>query len=139
MSEESGGGYSQQYHYNVYPRTADGQIQPDGSEVAQAPEEADLNAIPVDDKQATAEVTDLGLIPATEIKPEDVGTLSLRYTDGVPVLVVSGGTVTPAAIRVVDGTGKTVGNYAAAPMPVLSARSGDNKGSVFLAGVKFEF
>ncbi|MEU9033059.1 hypothetical protein AB0D46_37285 [Streptomyces sp. NPDC048383] len=39
------------------------------------------------------EVTDLGLIPSSEVKPDDVGALSVRYVDGVPVLVVTGGAV----------------------------------------------
>ena len=53
---------------------------------------------------------------ATEVKPEDVGTLSLRYVDGVPQLVVSGGTVLPARLTVVDASGKAVGAYTAGPL-----------------------
>ncbi|MFI5782831.1 hypothetical protein [Nocardia sp. NPDC051570] len=48
------------------------------------------------DEQATPETTDLGVIPVSEIKPEDVGTLTLTYTDGAPSSTISGGTVVPA-------------------------------------------
>lgn len=63
----------------------------------------------------TDDVTDLGLIPATEAKPEDIGTLSLRYVDGQPRLVVSGGTVIPAVVPVVEGSRNTVAAYTAKP------------------------
>lgn len=39
------------------------------------------------------------LVPASEVKPEDVGMLSLRYVDGRPVLAVTGGPYIPAGIR----------------------------------------
>jgi hypothetical protein len=74
------------------------------------------------DEQATPEVTDLGLIPATEVNPDDVGTLSLTYTDGVPVLTLTGGTVAPAAIAVIDDSGNTVAAYTAAAV----AQDGDS-------------
>lgn len=57
------------------------------------------------------------LIPASEVKPEDIGALSLHYADGVPVLVVSGGTVVPAGITIVDNEGAVVGAYIAGPVP----------------------
>ncbi|MFF5488724.1 hypothetical protein [Streptomyces virginiae] len=66
-------------------------------------------------------VTDLGLIPVTEVKPEEVGSLSLRYTDGTPVLVVTGGAVIPATVAIVDGSGNTVGAYTVAPAPAAEA------------------
>jgi hypothetical protein len=36
------------------------------------------------DEQATPEVTDLGEIPATLIRPDDAATLSLRYVRECP-------------------------------------------------------
>ncbi|MFD4926178.1 hypothetical protein ACFWNE_33380 [Streptomyces goshikiensis] len=56
---------------------------------------------------------ELTVIPASEVKPEDMGALSLRYVDGVPQLVVSGGTVIPAGLTVVDGAGNAVASYTA--------------------------
>jgi hypothetical protein len=78
----------------------------------------DVSASPAPDASADAEVpeaADVGLIPASEIKSEDVGTLSLRYVDGVPVLVVSGGRAVPASLTVVNESGSPVANYAAGP------------------------
>ncbi|UQX04745.1 hypothetical protein [Streptomyces sp. RerS4] len=51
---------------------------------------------------------------ASEVTPEDIGTLSLRYVAGQPQLVVSGGTLIPAALPVIDGAGNTVAAYTAA-------------------------
>lgn len=68
-----------------------------------------------DEQANTAETVPLGEIAATEVNPEDVGTLSLRYVDGVPVLVVSGGMVIPASLTVVNESGSPVANYAAGP------------------------
>ncbi|MEU0630746.1 hypothetical protein [Streptomyces sp. NPDC005989] len=56
-------------------------------------------------------------IPAAEVKAEDVGTLSLRYVDGAPVVVVSGGTVIPAGLTVVDETGRPAAVYTASSLP----------------------
>ncbi|GHB83722.1 hypothetical protein GCM10010347_63250 [Streptomyces cirratus] len=42
-----------------------------------------------------AEIADLNLFPATEVKPEDVGALTLARKDGAPVLTSSWGTVAP--------------------------------------------
>lgn len=53
----------------------------------------------------------LKIIDVTQANPEDVGTLSLRYVDGTPVLVVSGGTIVPADLTVVDASGDAVGAY----------------------------
>ncbi|MBU3064421.1 hypothetical protein KO481_23165 [Nocardia sp. NEAU-G5] len=68
------------------------------------------------DEQAAPETTDLGVIPISEIKPEDVGTLTLTYTDGVPGLTLSGGTVVPADLTVSDESGNPVAVYTAAPI-----------------------
>ncbi|GJF25021.1 MULTISPECIES: hypothetical protein [Streptomyces] len=64
-----------------------------------------------------AEITDLNLLPATEVKPEDVGTLTLAYKDGAPVLTLSGGTVAPVVLTVVDESGSPVGLYSAGSLP----------------------
>ncbi|MFG2364393.1 hypothetical protein ACGFY3_22505 [Streptomyces mirabilis] len=57
--------------------------------------------------------TEPALIPADQLKPEDFGKLSIRYADGAPVIVVSGGTVIPGGITVVDESGNAVAGYAA--------------------------
>ncbi|UGY94409.1 hypothetical protein [Streptomyces gobiensis] len=69
--------------------------------------------------------TNLGLIPATEVKPEDIGTLSLRYVDGVPQLVVNGGTHAPAQLVLVNAEGATVSVYQG--LPPVQARSVTDK------------
>lgn len=63
--------------------------------------------------QLTPETTEPALIPADQVKPEGVGTLSLRYLDGVAQLVVSGGAVIPGGITVVDASGNAVAGYTA--------------------------
>ncbi|MFF4331131.1 hypothetical protein ACFYZT_32080 [Streptomyces sp. NPDC001591] len=60
---------------------------------------------------------------AIGVRPEAMGALSLRYMDGAPQLVVSGGTALPAWLPVVDRTGNAVAAYMAGP--VSTARSGD--------------
>jgi hypothetical protein len=50
-------------------------------------------------------------VATEEADPGDVGTLSLRYVDGVPVIVVSGGTAIPARLNVIDPAGATVSAY----------------------------
>ncbi|MFE9368060.1 hypothetical protein ACFYNN_36025 [Streptomyces sp. NPDC006978] len=61
--------------------------------------------------------TEPAVIPADQVKPEDVGTLTLEYRDGVPVLVVSGGTFVPAALTLIDDSGTPVALYGAGPIP----------------------
>ncbi|PYC67785.1 hypothetical protein C7C46_30030 [Streptomyces tateyamensis] len=39
----------------------------------------------------------------------------MRYVDGVPQLVVSGGTAIPAGLTVVDRSGSTIAAYSARP------------------------
>ncbi|MFF4331134.1 hypothetical protein ACFYZT_32095 [Streptomyces sp. NPDC001591] len=58
--------------------------------------------------QYTPEAAEPALIPASEVKPEDRGTLAIEYRDGVPVLVVGGGTFIPARIAVVHADRPTV-------------------------------
>ncbi|KIZ17321.1 hypothetical protein [Streptomyces natalensis] len=56
-------------------------------------------------------------IPATEVSKQDLGTLSLEYRDGVPVLKLSEGTAAPAHLAVVDSSGNTVASYTATMAP----------------------
>ncbi|MGW4231234.1 hypothetical protein ACWEF9_18400 [Streptomyces sp. NPDC004980] len=51
--------------------------------------------------------------PADQVKPEDIGTLSIEYRDGRPVIVVSGGKTIPAALTVVDEAGNQIAAYEA--------------------------
>ncbi|MEU5024733.1 alkyl sulfatase dimerization domain-containing protein [Streptomyces milbemycinicus] len=70
------------------------------------------------DTQGTPpEDSGLVFIPAEEVKSEDVSALTLDYQEGIPVLVAGSGTVIPAAVRVVNESGETVGLYTAAPVP----------------------
>ncbi|MER5807800.1 hypothetical protein ABT143_06325 [Streptomyces sp. NPDC002033] len=55
------------------------------------------------------------LIPADQVKTEDIGTLSIEYLDGQPLIAVSGGKYISAALTVVDGAGNAVAGYAAGP------------------------
>ncbi|MFI0790883.1 hypothetical protein ACH4Q6_35480 [Streptomyces lydicus] len=50
-------------------------------------------------------------VPASEVKPEDVGTLTLEYKDGQPVLTVRGGRFVPNGIPVLDASGTQVASY----------------------------
>ncbi|MFE7400651.1 hypothetical protein [Streptomyces sp. NPDC057557] len=65
--------------------------------------------------QLTPEATEPPLIPADQVKPEDIGTLAIEYRDGQPVVVVSGGNTLPSGIRVESESGSTVAIYEAAP------------------------
>ncbi|MGW1638492.1 hypothetical protein [Streptomyces lavendulae] len=47
------------------------------------------------------------LIPADQVKPEDIATLSIEYRDGRPVVVVSGGKYVPSELPVVNSSGAT--------------------------------
>ncbi|KMO96054.1 hypothetical protein [Streptomyces roseus] len=51
--------------------------------------------------QLTPQATEPVLIPADQVDPEDRGTLAIEYREGVPVLVVRGGTFIPTRITVV--------------------------------------
>ncbi|MCX5427695.1 hypothetical protein OHU11_08400 [Streptomyces sp. NBC_00257] len=63
--------------------------------------------------QYTPEATEPTLIPADQVKPEDIGTLSIEYRDGWAVVVASGGTYIPAGLTVVDRIGNAVAVYTA--------------------------
>ncbi|MFI8810260.1 MULTISPECIES: hypothetical protein [unclassified Streptomyces] len=72
----------------------------------------------------TPEGTSPTLVPADQAKSEDIGTLSIEYRDGLPVIVVSGGTLIPARLRVVDEGGNAVPAYASeAIAPLVTTRS----------------
>ncbi|MFF2750465.1 hypothetical protein ACFVVA_33620 [Kitasatospora sp. NPDC058048] len=45
------------------------------------------------------------LIPADQVEPEDIATLSIEYRDGRPVVVVSGGRYVPSELPVVNSSG----------------------------------
>lgn len=75
------------------------------------------------DEQATPpQIIDVTPVPASEVKPEDVATLSLRYVDGVPVLVVSGGNAVQASLAVVNESGEPIAAYTAGPAANATAR-----------------
>ncbi|WP_328310265.1 hypothetical protein OG432_11040 [Streptomyces sp. NBC_00442] len=96
-----------------------------------APENFDLGAI-----QGSGDgpaLPELGSIPVTEIHPEsesgltevapadvkkeDIGMFSVRYKGSVPTLVLTGGTIVPSLITVVDGSGNILAEYEARPAP----------------------
>ncbi|MFF4104364.1 hypothetical protein [Streptomyces sp. NPDC001903] len=79
----------------------------------------DTNGRPI---AAMAESTDANLIPASEVKPEDVGMLSLRYVNRVPVLVVNGGRFMPARLTAVDATGRPIAAFTAGQHLTASTR-----------------
>jgi len=55
------------------------------------------------------------VVPADQVRPEDVGTSAIEYRDGRPVIVVSGGEFIPAGLAVVDGSGNARAAYRAFP------------------------
>ncbi|MGW2818917.1 hypothetical protein [Streptomyces sp. NPDC001415] len=61
------------------------------------------------------------LVPASKVRPEDIGTLAIEYRDGVPVIVVSGGKFIPAEIAVVNQEGVAVARVTAAPIDSVLA------------------
>jgi hypothetical protein len=69
------------------------------------------------------EIANLGLIPVTDVTPDDVGTLALTYTNGEPVLTLSAGTGFPSTLRVVDESGSNVALYTGGPALELKSRS----------------
>ncbi|MEV7729182.1 hypothetical protein AB0P15_31310 [Streptomyces sp. NPDC087917] len=53
------------------------------------------------------------ILPGGDVKDEDIGTLSIHYRDGKPVLTVNGGAAIPAELTVVDASGAPVTSYVA--------------------------
>ncbi|KUN25451.1 hypothetical protein AQJ23_16320 [Streptomyces antibioticus] len=86
------------------------------------------------DKQEPAEISGLTVIPAGDLKPEDMGVLSVRYVDGAAQLVVSGGFALPAHLPVVDTGGALVAAYLpaspAAAAQVSGGQTGEAKGLI---------
>ncbi|MEV7401994.1 hypothetical protein AB0N93_16610 [Streptomyces sp. NPDC091267] len=86
------------------------------------PKVSDVRSFPT--TVITPEASEVMLLPVAEVKPEDIGSLSLRYVDGVATLVVSGGTVLPAELPVLDGQGNAVASFSGGPPKIaLRARS----------------
>ncbi|MEU9623872.1 hypothetical protein ACFVZJ_31740 [Streptomyces sp. NPDC058322] len=101
-----------------------------GAVTAQDPGAADLGALTGDGggdggtgiTRGSIPVTDitpveatLQEVPVAEVRAEDVGTFSVRYIGRVPQLVVTGGSVVPSVITVVDATGAVLAEYTARP------------------------
>ncbi|MFH9799297.1 hypothetical protein [Streptomyces virginiae] len=76
------------------------------------------------DKQEPIEIPGRTVIPAEDLKPEDIGVLSVRYVDGAAQLVVSGGTALPAHLPVVDAAGVVVAAYLPAGLAAAAQASG---------------
>lgn len=86
------------------------------------PEVTDVRSFPT--TVITPETSEVTLLPVAEVKPEDIGSLSLRYVDGVATLVASGGTLLPAELPVLDGQGNPVASFTGGPPKVaVRARS----------------
>ncbi|WP_412084212.1 hypothetical protein [Streptomyces sp. 35M1] len=73
-----------------------------------------------------SEGSDLNLIPASEVNPEDVATLTIEYREGQPVLVASGGSHIPAEVRMVNA-GAPYSMYTGISLaPLRDARNDDD-------------
>ncbi|MFC9932269.1 hypothetical protein [Streptomyces sp. NPDC127190] len=81
--------------------------------------------------QGTPETTEPTLIPADQVKPEEIGTLSIEYRDGQPAIVVSGGKYIPAGVRIVNSSGRTVAFYG--PVGTAPSAAGVAMGAVTVA------
>ncbi|OKI49407.1 hypothetical protein AMK17_37740 [Streptomyces sp. CB00072] len=97
-------------------------------ETAQRVEEIDMSSIPAGEGEAGQ--TALRPFPVTEVTPDEVGMVSVRYVEGTPQLVITGGTVIPAVLTAVDGSGDVVAEYTA---PRRLARSSSY--SILEAGI----
>ncbi|MFF2544004.1 hypothetical protein ACFVUY_15715 [Kitasatospora sp. NPDC058063] len=73
------------------------------AKVQMSPEQmANLGLTPTPETAAPKEPAP---IPASEVKPEDIATLSIEYRDGQPVVVASGGKYVPSELPVVSSSG----------------------------------
>ncbi|MFE3632061.1 hypothetical protein [Streptomyces goshikiensis] len=73
------------------------------AKVQMSPEQmANLGVSPSSEATAPAGST---LIPADQVRPEDIASLSIEYRDGQPVVVVSGGKYVPSELPVVNSSG----------------------------------
>jgi hypothetical protein len=81
---------------------------------------------------APVQLTDMAepsVVPAPEVKPEDVAALTLTYVDGPPVITPNGGPALPASLTIVDQSGQPVAAYTAAPLATAkSLSSGEEMG-----------
>ncbi|MFD3579859.1 hypothetical protein [Streptomyces sp. NPDC058644] len=73
--------------------------------------------------QSTPAATEPAPIPADQVKPEDIGTLSIAYRDGQPVVVVSGGKYIPQNLPVLNEERNPVAVYTARPISQPQVRS----------------
>ncbi|MCT9094196.1 hypothetical protein N4G70_35955 [Streptomyces sp. ASQP_92] len=74
------------------------------AKVQMSPEQmASRGLTPTPEATAPQEPT---LVPADQVKPEDIATLSIEYRDGQPVVVVSDGKYVPSELPVVDRAGE---------------------------------
>ncbi|WP_405633829.1 hypothetical protein [Streptomyces sp. NBC_01174] len=105
------------------------------SDAAPHPEVTDLGSIPGSGDGPAAPAP--GSFPDTEIHPdaessltvvapadvkaEDVDMFSVRYKGLVPTLVLTGGSIVPSLITVVDGSGNVLAEYEARPAPTRIA------------------
>ncbi|MFE5941542.1 hypothetical protein [Streptomyces sp. NPDC056480] len=76
------------------------------------------------DKKEPTEMPGLTVIPEDDVKPEDIGVLSVRYVDGAAQLVVTGGTALPTHIPVVDAQGAVVAAYLQGQIAAKGSRAG---------------
>ncbi|MER5638435.1 hypothetical protein ABT095_15925 [Kitasatospora sp. NPDC002227] len=60
--------------------------------------------------------TEPALVPADQVKPEDIATLSIEYREGQPVIVVRGGRAVPATLAITGPDGNVVAAYTAGPV-----------------------
>ncbi|MFD9594914.1 hypothetical protein ACFWA9_19470 [Kitasatospora sp. NPDC059973] len=82
------------------------------AKVQMSPEQmANLGRIPGPEATAPAEPT---LVPADQVKPEDIAALSIEYRGSQPVIVARGGKYIPAGLPVEDESGNPFGGSAPA-------------------------
>lgn len=82
----------------------------------------DKGPAPVTIGQTSSTELGLPLVPASEVKPEDVGKLVLTYpTDGQPSIVYEGGAFVPASLPVTNESGAVVATYEIKSLPVDEA------------------
>lgn len=74
----------------------------------------ELGSIPVTAIRPESE-SGLTEVAVADVKAEDRGMFSVRYKGARPTLVLTGGTVVPSVITVVDGDGNTIAEYEARP------------------------
>ncbi|MFB7718494.1 hypothetical protein [Nocardia sp. NPDC056100] len=71
-------------------------------------------------------IPELSIIPDTEVKPEELAALTLRYNGDVPEIVVQNSEqahVFPRTLPIRDGSGNLIALYAAYAIPTASTRA----------------